>query len=106
MTPNSDMPTRKVTATLIAGAIVTILVWALKQYTGTTLTSEVAAALTMLIGFGVGYMTPPSPTTSLAGVQFSEANARRLQTMLDDADRTERVQASAGAMDFMQTGRG
>lgn len=54
------VPTAKVTAATLAGAITTVFVWGLKQYAHVDLPGEVAAALTTIIAFAAGWMTSES----------------------------------------------
>ena len=56
-------PVRKVTAGALGGAIVTVLVWYLNTFVlepDKRITGEVAAALTTIVTFLVGYFVPPS----------------------------------------------
>lgn len=55
------VPTRKVGASTIAGAVSVILVWALNGFVlseRTRITPEIAAAITTLMTFAVGYFIP------------------------------------------------
>ncbi|RJQ79985.1 hypothetical protein D5S17_09450 [Pseudonocardiaceae bacterium YIM PH 21723] len=54
-------PTRKISASAIAGALTVLLVWALSGL-DITVPAEVAAAITLLISFAVGYLVPERPT--------------------------------------------
>jgi putative flippase GtrA len=54
-------PVRKVAASGIGGAIATLVLWALAQFANFHPEPEVAAAITTVITFLVGYFTPPSP---------------------------------------------
>ncbi len=56
------MPTRKVTAGSLGGAITTLLVWVLNTFVFSVehqITGEIAAAFTTIISFIVGYFVPP-----------------------------------------------
>jgi len=56
-------PVRKVTAGALGGAIVTVLVWYLNTFVlepDKQITGQVAAALTTIVTFLVGYFVPPS----------------------------------------------
>lgn len=56
-------PVRKVTAGALGGALVTVLVWYLNTFVlepDKQITGEVAAALTTIVTFLVGYFVPPS----------------------------------------------
>lgn len=55
----SALPVRKVATGTATGGIVTVLVWALKTYAAVDIPAEVAAALTTVLSFVVGYFTPP-----------------------------------------------
>jgi len=60
-TKPSAVPTRKVGASALAGAVSVILVWVINTWalTGSTkITGEVASALTTMITFAVGYFVP------------------------------------------------
>lgn len=54
------VPTAKVTAATLAGAITTVLVWGLKEFVGVQLPGEVAAALTTIMAFAAGWITSES----------------------------------------------
>jgi len=56
-------PIRKVTAGALGGAIVAVLVWYLNSFVlepDQQITGEVAAALTTIVTFLIGYFVPPS----------------------------------------------
>lgn len=60
-TKSSVVPTRKVGASALAGAISVVLVWVVNTWalTGSIkITGEVASALTTMITFAVGYFVP------------------------------------------------
>ncbi len=50
-------PTRKMTAVGISGAVVTIIISICKRY-GLELSPDEAAAITALVTFALGYITP------------------------------------------------
>ena len=50
------MPTRKVTAGALAGALSVLVVWAVKQIAGTEIPAEVASALTTILSLGTSYV--------------------------------------------------
>ena len=52
---SSSKPTNKVIAGVIAGAFVTILVWAAKQFGTVDVPIEVQGALTVIVTAGVQY---------------------------------------------------
>jgi low affinity Fe/Cu permease len=59
----TKIPARKVTAGALIGALVTILVWALNTFVLSAeqqITGEIAAAITTVITFVVGYFVRPS----------------------------------------------
>ena len=53
-------PTRKVAASGIAGALSVVLIWAARQFAHTEVPPEVASAITIILAFLVGYITPPA----------------------------------------------
>ncbi len=55
----SAKPVRKVAAGTLAAALTTILVWLLQSVFAVQISSEVAAALTTVVGFAIAYLTPP-----------------------------------------------
>jgi hypothetical protein len=61
MDQNSAAPVRKVSAGGIAGALSIVLVFVLGSM-GVDVTAEVAAALTTIISFAAGYLTPAAAT--------------------------------------------
>jgi len=61
----SYVPTRKVGAGALAGALSVVLVWALNSFlftnpNGAKITGEIASALTTILTFLVGYFVPDS----------------------------------------------
>ena len=56
----SGAPVRKVAASGVGGALATLILWALAQFANFHPEPEVAAAITTVITFLVGYFTPPS----------------------------------------------
>lgn len=50
----------KVAAGALASAVSAIIVWAVSHWV--TVPAEVAVALTTLLSFGAGYLTPSSPS--------------------------------------------
>jgi hypothetical protein len=55
----SGLPVRKVSAGIIAGAITTIVVWALSTYCTIPIPDAVAAAITTLVSSVTSYLTRP-----------------------------------------------
>lgn len=49
------MPTRKLMAVAIAGAVIVTAVWMMDQFTGVTMPPEVQAALHTAISVGIAY---------------------------------------------------
>jgi hypothetical protein len=56
----TNYPTQKVTAAGAAGAVSIVLVWALHQFAHLDMPAEVASAITTLLAFLTGYLTPPA----------------------------------------------
>jgi len=56
----TNFPTQKVTAVGVAGAVSIVIVWALHQFVHLDMPSEVASALTTILAFLAGYLTPPA----------------------------------------------
>jgi putative flippase GtrA len=52
------VPSQKVTVGVLAGAITTIVIWALKSVV--IIPGEVAAAITTVLSFVVSYLVPPA----------------------------------------------
>lgn len=52
------MPSRKVNAGVLAGALSVILVWGIKHFGGTELPGEVASGVTTLLTFITSYFVP------------------------------------------------
>lgn len=65
---NSNAPSQKMTASVIAGAIVQILVWWNHESGGPPIPAEIAAALTVLVSFAVGYVVPPRSNEEIIDV--------------------------------------
>lgn len=53
-------PTPKMAASVIAGAVTVLIVWALKEYGNTQIPGEAASAMTTVISFIAGYFAPKS----------------------------------------------
>jgi hypothetical protein len=68
-------PIRKVTFGVVAGAIVTIIIWAIKALGYQEPSPEVAAALTTLISFVISYMTPHAPNETVVTDEAGNARA-------------------------------
>lgn len=56
----SSAPVPKVAAAGIAGAFVGIILWAINYFYQIEVPAEVASALTTIVAFVAGYMTPPA----------------------------------------------
>jgi len=54
----SAKPVRKVAAGAIAGASITVILFLVKSLMKTDVPADVASALTVLLTFGISYMTP------------------------------------------------
>ena len=54
----SVKPHRKVAAGALAGAAITVIVFGMKSLMKTDVPADVASALTVLLTFGISYMTP------------------------------------------------
>lgn len=54
-------PARKVQATAVTGALVTILAFILDRYAGVDLPADVTVALGLLVATLVAYLVPPAP---------------------------------------------
>jgi hypothetical protein len=62
----SARPIRKVTTGSVAGAIVTLVIWLLGTVWDVKVPSEITAALTTLVSFGISYLTPSRPDDLIA----------------------------------------
>lgn len=56
---NSNLPSQKIWATTFSAALVQILVWLYEREGLPPIPVEVSGALTVLVSFAVGYLTPP-----------------------------------------------
>lgn len=56
----SNIPTNKTIAATAAGALTTIIVWAVNSYTSHPVPTEIALAMQTVIIAAAGYLTPPS----------------------------------------------
>jgi hypothetical protein len=56
----SKRPVRKVNAAGLAGAVATLVLWAIEA-TAATVPAPVAAAITTVVAAGMGYLTPSAP---------------------------------------------
>jgi hypothetical protein len=54
-TPNPPLIHPKTSATAVAGALVTIVMWILSSYTHVTMPADVAAALTTILATGASH---------------------------------------------------
>jgi len=54
----SGKPIRKVAAGALAGAAITVIVFVVKSVLKAEVPADVASALTVLLTFGISYMTP------------------------------------------------
>lgn len=60
----SAKPTNKVTAGVLAGAVMVVLVWATKTFAHTDVPAEVSVGLLTVVTFVVQYMVPDSAQDS------------------------------------------
>jgi hypothetical protein len=65
------LPSSKVTASGLAGAVVTWVVWALENFWGYTLPAEVAAAAVTLATFVLGYVVTENRPAGEPKVTFT-----------------------------------
>jgi putative flippase GtrA len=56
------MPTRKVTAGTVAGALTTIIVWVVSEFFQVEIPPPVAAAITVILAMGTAYLVPNRDT--------------------------------------------
>lgn len=56
--PQSVKPTRKVTATAIAGAVTTLIISLITRRFGIELSIEESNAILLIVSFWAGYLTP------------------------------------------------
>lgn len=64
---SSHVPNSKITDGLIGGQVAAVTIWALAEYAGVTMPTEIAAAVTVLIAAAVGYLLPERRATSPRG---------------------------------------
>lgn len=65
----TNIPTQKVAAGALAGAIVTLLIFIMETlFPSVDMTESVAAALTTLTAFALSYNTPPGPQDEIVPV--------------------------------------
>lgn len=57
---SSALPTQKLIVSGLAGSIVTIGVWATKQFGNVDIPPEIAAQMAVIVGFIAAYIVPPS----------------------------------------------
>ena len=53
----TELPSRKVSAQALGGALVAVAAWATSTFAGLDIPADVAAALTVVTGFVAGYLT-------------------------------------------------
>jgi hypothetical protein len=56
--PVSQIPRAKIVAVGLAGAVTTIVMWGIENYSGAQVPADVAAAFTAVVGTVIGYLTP------------------------------------------------
>lgn len=68
-----SLPTRKVTAAGVAGALTTIIVWFANTWMITDatkhITGEIGAAIATLFGFMIAYLVPPAASDQVVSKQ-------------------------------------
>ncbi|MEO9528884.1 hypothetical protein [Roseibium sp.] len=66
MRMNTLMPARKVNAAAIGGALAVLVIWGIRSaWPELDIPQPVEAAITALIVFAAGYITPPSPADEI-----------------------------------------
>lgn len=60
------VPSQKVAAGALAGALTTIAIWAIKTFAHQDIPGEVAAAITTVLTFIVSYIVPPAERDRVA----------------------------------------
>jgi len=66
---NSNAPAQKVTASVIAAAVVQILAWLYGLSEGPEVPAEVTGALTVIITLTVGYLAPPGSREEIVEIR-------------------------------------
>lgn len=66
---NSNAPVQKVTASVIAAAVVQILAWLYGLSEGPEIPAEVTGALTVIITLTVGYLAPPGSREEIVEIR-------------------------------------
>ena len=56
----SLVPTQKLIVSGLAGSIVTVGVWAVKEFASIEIPAEIAAQLAVIVSFIAGYLIPPN----------------------------------------------
>lgn len=57
---NQYLPTNKVAAGAVTGALTAIIVWVVRQWGQVEMPPEIAVAVSTVLSFIVSYMTPPN----------------------------------------------
>jgi hypothetical protein len=65
----SVKPVRKVAAGALGGATITVILFVIKSLMKTDVPADVASALTVLLTFGISYMTPAAEDDLLTAEQ-------------------------------------
>jgi len=68
-------PVRKVAAGAIAGATMTVILFGIKSVLKADVPADVASAMTVLLTFGISYMTPAADDDSLPQAEQPEQRA-------------------------------
>ncbi len=58
MKQSTNVPTRKMTAVGLAGALTTVIITISRDVIGYEMTADLASAITTIITFAAGYLTP------------------------------------------------
>jgi hypothetical protein len=72
----STKPIRKVAAGALAGATITVIVFVIKSVLKADVPADVASALTVLLTFGISYMTPAADGDLLPAEQPQQQQER------------------------------
>ena len=71
----STKPIRKVAAGALAGATMTVILFVVKSVLKADVPADVASALTVLLTFGISYMTPAADNDLLTAEEPQEQRA-------------------------------
>ena len=71
----SSKPIRKVAAGALAGATITVVLFVIKSVLKADVPADVASALTVLLTFGISYMTPAAADDPLPQAEEPQQRA-------------------------------